>query len=1060
MRALLKQWAPPPDLTVSEWADAERRLSPESGGEPGKYYTSRTEYARAMMDDFNDPKVKRIVNMCSAQVGKALCVDTEIPTPDGWLPLRDVHVGDTVFGSDGMPTTVTAESEIFTDHECYRLTFDDGSTILADAGHRWEVIERGRSHPQIKTTEQMVGALRRGRGYTFRVKCCSALHTEIRVLPIPPYVLGAWLGDGHSKGSRITVDRRDGVIDELKREVGEVWHFAPSKVNPHVGSFVPDHPRGIWVNGKCKRGHDRTTEPDSLKYCRKCKVLRSQKTQGRIEDLTERKKTFGEVLSSLALISNKHIPDLYLRASVDQRWALLQGLMDTDGTSAKNGNCSFSNTNHRLIAGVVELTASLGLKPKVIERSSTCNGKRFPSLVVRFTAYKHQPVFRLTRKMNRLRDAASPQSRPTESLARSIVSIDKIASVPVKCIAVDSADHLYLAGRTMIPTHNTTVEENVIGYHVHHDPSPIMFVTSTLEVAESMSKDRIAPMIRDTPALKERFASEGSKTSGNTLLHKKFPGGHLTIAGANSYNSLASRPIRIVLGDEAAKWKPNEQGSPFKQVSARTKRFWNSKTAFFSTPTDPNTEFQEIWDASDKQLFFVPCPHCETSIVLCYNEQPESLPTESFPEGASKAVLKWTEGRPSRNEDGREIRRADDAWFECLHCGSRIEDVERERAVRRGFWIPTAEFHGTRGRWVWEAYAPFSTALSIANEWLAALGNPVQMQSVKNETFGLPWREQGAAPEWKRLFDRAQASTYQLSVVPDGALVLTAGADVQQDRIEVQVVGWGRNRQCWLVDYIVLAGDTSRLEVWNDLTKILGTVYHNAKGSDFTIRKMAVDSGYAANQVYDWARKHKFGPVAIVKGGPDTQSAMVAAPSPIEITYGGKKLSTGLKLHNLNTGEFKKELYARLNLESPNLERGEEYPSGFFHLTALPDTEEYCRQLTAEHLVTHRDRKGFTRREWQKMRPRNEALDTWVYAAAARVMLGLDRFVRDEQWAPLEQQAGIVRQQAALTAPIQPAAQLPASAPAVNQAMPRDAFRRDIRGGGWFGNRGGSWINR
>lgn len=603
----------------------------------------------------------------------------------------------------------------------------------------------------------------------------------------------------------------------------------------------------------------------------------------------------------------------------------------------------------------------------------------------------------------------------------------------------------------------TTVIENVIGYHVHHDPSPIMVVQPTLEIAEAFSKDRLAPMARDTPSLREKFAAAGSKTSGDTLLHKKFPGGHVTLAGANSYNSLASRPIRIVLGDEAAKWKSNEKGSPFRQVAARVRAFWNSKQGFFSTPTDehPDNEFHQLWEQSDKRIFLVQCPHCPDRFAYTFDDNPANLPTDAI---LPRAVLRWIEGTPTRKEDGRTIRRCEEAWFECLACGGRIDDAERKRSILSGEWQATQPFYGTAGFWGWQAMSPFSAAKDIANEWLGALGSSTALQSVKNETLGLPWADSGEAPEWKRLFDRKDLS-YTLGSVPEGAILLTAGVDVQPDRIEIQIIGWGRRRRGWLVDYIILEGDTARTEVWQDLTKILGTVYPHPCGVDLTIRKLAIDSGHATQQVYEWARPHNYGRVAIVKGGPDSQTAPVAAPSPIEISVGGKKLATGLKLQMVNGAHFKSELYSTLKLDLPNTEKGEDYPDGWFAFCALGDTEEYCRQLTAEQVVS-RTVKGYLRREWEKMRPRNEALDTWVYARAAAFMLGVDRYA-EHHWANVEKQLGINSDSAQMQPPsLQNAPQLQDFAHNASTPPPAtDSFNRINRDGSYFGNRKG-WFGR
>lgn len=590
----------------------------------------------------------------------------------------------------------------------------------------------------------------------------------------------------------------------------------------------------------------------------------------------------------------------------------------------------------------------------------------------------------------------------------------------------------------------TTIIENIIGYHTHHDPCPIMVANPTLEMAETFSKDRLAPMIRDTPALKARFAEAGSKTSGDTLLHKKFPGGQVTLAGANSYNSLASRPMRIFVGDEAAKWKANEKGSPFRQSAARVKAFWNSKLIYFSTPTDASqeNEFNEIWEQSDKRIFAVPCPSCHEKIVIAFDDVASSIPAECQ---LPRAVLRWDEGAPIKAEDGRRIRRAVDAWFECQSCRARIEDVARRRAVRSGEWVPTAQFFGTAGFWGWQGMSPFSNPLDIANEWLGALGSISALQSVKNETLGLPWAESGQAPDWKLLFDRRDDS-YSLGTVPDGALVLTAGVDVQKDRIEIQVIGWGRHRQCWLVDYIILEGDTDRPEVWSLLTDFLRTTYPTPYGVEMAIRHLGIDSGYATTQVYQWARANRFSGVrvTVLKGGPETQTALVSQGSEAEISTRGQKLKAGVKVHSVNVSKVKSELHGRLNLPLPNLERGEDYADGFFHICALPDTEEYCRQLTAEHRVTRRTRGNYPKSEWEKTRPRNEALDTWNYNFAVSVLEGLDRReVAERRFVEIE--ASFVDKTPPRANPVHPAVIAASAPPAAS-----DSYLGRRVSGGWL----------
>jgi phage terminase large subunit GpA-like protein len=528
---------------------------------------------------------------------------------------------------------------------------------------------------------------------------------------------------------------------------------------------------------------------------------------------------------------------------------------------------------------------------------------------------------------------------------------------------------------------------NPIGYHMEHDPAQILVVFPTLELAEAYSKERLAPMLRDTPALRGKVREARSRDSGNTLLSKSYTGGHLAIAGANSPSSLASRNRRVVICDEVNKFEASAgtEGDPVDLAVKRTLTYWNAKVVLTSTPgVKKRCRITVAYAESDQRKFWVPCHACGECQVLTWQH------------------VRFEEGETVESEDGQKRRTVRDAWIECQHCGARWNDVQRNRAVRQGHWRASAPFNGTAGFHIWQAYSPWATLTGIAEEWLNAQGHPDRLKVFVNATLGEPWEEKGDAPDWRRLFDRRES--YQLGTVPAGALVLTAGVDVQADRVEVQVVGWGRRRRAWLVDYTIIEGDTSRDEVWRKLTAVLGNVYERDGGGELTIRKMCVDSGFAAQKVYEWARQHLYGPVSVVKGGPDSQTALVSTPSPAEVTVHGRRLQTGVKVYLLNVGEFKKELYGRLSLPLPNTEKGEDYADGFFHICALPDTEEYCKQLTAEQLVT-RTVHGYQKRVWEKL-GRNEAIDTWDYAAAGRVMLGIDRW-SEARWQFEEQQLGV-----------------------------------------------------
>ena len=368
--------------------------------------------------------------------GKALSLDTEIPTPNGWRALADIHEGDYVYGQSGRPVRVLGESEIF--HKpMYAVRFDDGTTVKASADHIWTVQtkdsrrtsrriivrpDRGFVKHDLResggwydtTTEQMATDYAKprsdGRGteYKYRVPIAEPVQYPERDLPIDPYSFGVWLGDGASNSTLITCDGKD--INEMERLLTAEGHTCRQTHPPHRSS-------GITV------------------------------------DVTPRGQAnrFRDALRALAVFRNKHIPDIYMTASVSQRLALLQGLMDTDGTCSKAGECEFVQKNSLIAHSVFELASSLGLRASIKEKTAKCNGVD-AGLVYRVTIWADQtmPIFRLARKRARLKQKLSERMH-----SKSVTDIYRIPDEPSKCIAVDDPRHLYLAGRGYVATHNT-----------------------------------------------------------------------------------------------------------------------------------------------------------------------------------------------------------------------------------------------------------------------------------------------------------------------------------------------------------------------------------------------------------------------------------------------------------------------------------------------------------------------------------------------------------------------------------------------------------------------------
>lgn len=353
--------------------------------------------------------------------GKALALDTPLATPDGWTTMGAVRPGDTVFDERGEPCRVTFATEVMHGHDCFRVVFSDGTSIVADADHLWQVERLDRQYTKhVMTTVEMRGSVSRraDRARNYRIPVASALVLPERPLPVAPYVLGAWLGDGDTAGGRITCVEQE-ILDRITETDPIVAH--------KVKARTPTYQIGGLLHGAA---HER-----------------------RAESLTYR-------LRMLGVLGNKHIPQQYLRASHDQRLALLQGLMDTDGTIGKARGVSgceseFSVSVERLALDCRELLTTLGIKSTLIADPARLYGKDCGTRYrVKFHATSALPVFSLSRKLARQRPATHRTLRSTN---RHITAIEPVASVPVRCIQVDSPSHLYLGGESMIPTHNTAI---------------------------------------------------------------------------------------------------------------------------------------------------------------------------------------------------------------------------------------------------------------------------------------------------------------------------------------------------------------------------------------------------------------------------------------------------------------------------------------------------------------------------------------------------------------------------------------------------------------------------
>lgn len=495
---------------------------------------------------------------------------------------------------------------------------------------------------------------------------------------------------------------------------------------------------------------------------------------------------------------------------------------------------------------------------------------------------------------------------------------------------------------------------NICGYFMHQDPCPILVLNPTLEMAETWSKDRFAPMIRDTPALTELIADPKSRSSGNTMLHKAFRGGHITMAGSNSPASLASRPIRIVIGDEVDRYPASAgtEGDPINLARKRTTTFWNRKIILVSTPTIKGASRIELaYLESDQRRYYVPCPHCKTPQHLVW------------------AQVRWDKENPK------------EAWYECINCSYQIKASHKIGMIRQGKWQATSDFKGIAGFHLNELYSPWRTWGDVVVDFLAAQNNVELLKTWINTSLGETFDEQGGEGlEWQTLMARAEP--YQPLTVPMGGLFLTAGVDVQGDRLAVSIWAWGEGEESWLVYHLELYGDPTLTKVWDELDTILLSNYTHESGTELKIIATAIDSGFKPQEVYNFVRRRPGRNMFAVKGSSTPGRPVIGKPTLQEVTYKGQTLKKGIRLWSVGVDVVKGIVYSRLRLSSSG--------AGYIHFYIGLD-EEYYSQLTAEKIVT-RFHKGFAKREWVKMRDRNEALDCCVYAYAAAIASGMARF--------------------------------------------------------------------
>lgn len=512
---------------------------------------------------------------------------------------------------------------------------------------------------------------------------------------------------------------------------------------------------------------------------------------------------------------------------------------------------------------------------------------------------------------------------------------------------------------------------NILGYFIDVDPGPLMYVMPTEGTVKRNTKLRFDPMVEASPRLAEKIKRAKSRDSSNTMFQKDFPGGTVMFAGANSAAGLRSVPVRILLLDEVDAFPVDleEEGSPIDLAKARSRTFANRKVFQISTPTTQDTsvidrEFQN----SGRRYYNVPCPHC-----------------------GEMQPLRWSNVIFDSSQNP-----VTEAVYECEGCGDHIEERFKPQMLAAGVWIaedPENEDPKKRGYHLNSLYSPLGwySWAEAAEQFMKAKRehSETKLKVFVNTVLGEPWKEKVTVPRAAELYERRGG--YRSQDVPQPVAVITAGVDVQEDRIEAEIVGWSAGLRSHSIVYVVLPGRTSEAQVWEDLTALLYASYTRADGAKIGISKMCVDSGFNTQHVYAWCRKHSQTLVVPIKGQPNTkQSVMLRPPQVVSVTSKGKKVGS-VGLWNVGVDLIKQEVYGRLLL---TLDDAGEAPPGYCY---FPEDYalEYFNMLASERLVKRKDPKGYVKYVWEKIQERNEALDCRIYARAGAAILGLDRWSED-----------------------------------------------------------------
>jgi phage terminase large subunit GpA-like protein len=515
----------------------------------------------------------------------------------------------------------------------------------------------------------------------------------------------------------------------------------------------------------------------------------------------------------------------------------------------------------------------------------------------------------------------------------------------------------------------TECGNNWLGYIMDIAPCAMLYVMPTDTLMKTTSATRIQPMINTTPTLGKKIRPARSRDGGNTMMRKEFEGGMVLMVGANSPNGVSSTPVKVVYLDEMDRYPANigGEGDVLTLASTRTVTHGDTSKIFCtSTPTIAGSSIiDKEFKLTGQRYYNVPCPDCGTYQVLKLEN------------------LCW------------EPKKYDKVSYKCEICAEKIAERFKKIMLPQGSWIakfPELEDGITFGYHLNALYSPYGwySWAKMAKEYDEALDDLPKMIAFVNTKKGEVYETSGDAPDWQQLYNKRE--DYELNVPNEQVIFITAGVDIQPDRIEVEIVGWGAGKQSWSIDYRIFLGSTSSEsnEVWANIAAIVDETWTRQDGAILPLRMMCVDSGNNTNVVYAFCRKFSTAKVIPIKGK-DEMAVLVSQPKSVDTSKSGKKIN-GVKVWMVGVSLIKTELYGWLKLQHLD---NEEYPHGYCHFPMYD--EQHFRSLTAEQVEYEKDKKGYGKLVWKKKYERNERLDCRVYARAAAYQIGIDRLT-DEDW--------------------------------------------------------------